>query len=141
MSCGFKTPLDIRVIGPQAYELLAPLVYERGNGQIIQINPGFDFDGASIPRGLWSVVGSPMTDGYQRAGCLHDALYASEHFYRAFCDKLFLEAMESDGVSYIKRTAMYTAVKMFGWTVWKGHNREEVDEYKKFVTVIDNSDA
>ena len=133
----FTTDLCLKVIGHQAFEVIQPLVYENGE-VVIQVNPKFDFDGASIPRALWSVVGSPMTDGYQRAGCLHDALYASEYFAREVCDKLFLEAMKSDGVSYIKRTAMYNAVRMFGWTVWKGHNREEVDDYKKFVTVIDN---
>ena len=133
----FKTELCLKVIGDQAFKVLEPLVYDNGL-VIIQVNPKFDFDGASIPKALWSVIGSPMTGGYQRAGCLHDALYASEYFPREVCDALFLEAMKSDGVSYIKRTAMYNAVRMFGWTVWKGHKREEVDEYKKFVTVIDN---
>ena len=136
----FKTELCLKVIGEQAYELTEPLVY--CNGLVsLQVNKGFDFDGASIPKPLWSIIGSPMTGGYQRAGCLHDALYASEYFPREICDALFLEAMKIDGVSYIKRMAMYNAVRMFGWTVWKGHKREEVDEYKKFVTVIDNSDA
>ena len=44
MSYGFKTPLDIKVIGAQTYEVDSPLVYEREN-QIIQVNPKFDFDG------------------------------------------------------------------------------------------------
>ena len=131
----FKTELCLKVIGDQAFEVLEPLVYDNGL-VIIQVNPKFDFDGASIPKALWSVIGSPMTGGYQRAGCLHDALYASEYFPREVCDKLFLEAMKSDGVSYIKRTAMYNAVRLFGWMVWKEHKKEEVDEYKKFVTSI-----
>ena len=130
----FTTELCLKVIGEQAYEVMAPLVYE--NEQvIIQVNPGFDFDGASIPKALWSVIGSPMTGGYQRAGCLHDALYAGEIFDRKLCDDLFLEAMASDGVGYFKRYAMYNAVRMFGWLVWKKHNLEEVNAYKKFVYV------
>lgn len=133
----FTTKLSLDVIGYQAYEVTKPLVWEDGE-VIIQVNPGFDFDGASIPRALWSVVGSPMTDGYQRAGCLHDALYASEYFPREVCDMLFLKAMESDGVGYLKRRAMYRAVRAFGWTVWKGHKSEEVNAYKKFITVISN---
>ena len=48
----FTTQLDIKVIGEQAYEVDSPLVYEREN-QIIQVNKGFDFDGASIPKALW----------------------------------------------------------------------------------------
>ena len=133
----FTTNLELKILGTQAYEVTEPLVWN-DNLSIIQVNPKFDFDGASVPQVLWSFGFSPMTGGYQRSACLHDALYASEYFAREICDKLFLEAMKSDGVSYIKRTAMYNAVRMFGWTVWKGHNREEVDEYKKFVTVIDN---
>ena len=55
----FTTELCLKVIGEQAYEVMAPLVYE--NEQvIIQVNPKFDFDGASIPKALWSVIGSPM---------------------------------------------------------------------------------
>ena len=131
----FTTKLSLDVIGDQAYEVTQPLVWEDSE-LVIQVNPGFDFDGASIPKALWSAVGSPMTGGYQRAGCLHDALYASEWFARDVCDKLFLEAMESDGVSWIKRNLMYNAVRAFGWTVWKGHKKAEVDEYKKYLTVV-----
>ena len=133
----FTTKLSIDVIGHQAYEVTKPLVWEDSE-LVIQVNPGFDFDGASVPRALWSVVGSPMTDGYQKAGCLHDALYASEYFPRAMCDQLFLDAMKSDGVGYAKRYAMYWAVRGAGWTVWKGHNRDEVEDYKKFITVVSN---
>ena len=136
----FTTALCLKVLGPQAFEVVEPLVYE--NEEVtLQVNPGFDFDGASIPQALWSVIGSPMTGGYQRAGCLHDALYASEYYERSVCDKLFLDAMESDGVNYVKRYAMYYAVRSFGWTVWKGHKKEEVNEYKKFVTSIELNDC
>ena len=132
----FTTELCLKVIGEQAYEVMAPLVYE--NEQvIIQVNPKFDFDGASIPKALWSVIGSPMTGGYQRAACLHDALYAGEVFEREICDTLFLEAMASEGVGYLKRHAMYWAVRSFGWTVWKNHKQEEVNAYRKYVSVIE----
>ena len=46
----FTTELDIKVIGKQAYKVDSPLVYEREN-QIIQVNNGFDFDGASVRAG------------------------------------------------------------------------------------------
>ena len=131
----FTTKLDIRVIGSQAYEVDSPLVYER-DVQTIQVNKGFDFDGASVPQMLWGFGLSPMTGGYQRAACLHDALYASEYFERELCDDIFLEAMESDGVSRAKRLAMYYAVRMFGGQVWKGHTREEINYYRKFITVL-----
>ena len=128
----FKTELCMKVIGKQAYELTEPLVYDNGLIEIT-VKPSFDFDGASVPTPLWSLGLSPMTGGYQRAACLHDALYAGEIFEREICDTLFLEAMASDGVGYMKRYAMYWAVRSFGWTVWKNHKQEEVNAYKKFV--------
>lgn len=131
----FCTDLEIKVIGEQTYEVEKPLVFESKYG-IMQVNPKFDFDGASIPQALWGFGLSPMTGGYQRAACLHDALYASEYFEREMCDDIFLEAMESEGVSRFKRLAMYYAVRMFGGSVWKGHNHDEVKSYRRFITVI-----
>ena len=128
----FKTELCLKVIGKQAYELIEPLVYNNGRF-ILKVKPKFDFDGASIPKALWGIIGSPMTGGYQRSACLHDALYASEYFDRKQCDDLFLEAMESDGVGYFKRYAMYWAVIAAGWIVWNKHTKSEVDLYKSFV--------
>ena len=134
----FKTELYLKVIGDQAYEVMAPLVYNNGIKQIT-VYKGFDFDGASVPRPLWGIIGSPMTDGYQRAGCLHDALYASHLFDRETCDNYFLEAMESDGVGYFKRYAMYWAVRAAGWITWEKHKQEEIEKYKQFVTVTELS--
>ena len=128
----FLTQLEMKVLGHQAYSVTQPLIYQN-NKMMIQVGVGFDFDGASVPQALWSLGLSPMTGGYQRSACLHDALYAGEIFEREICDNLFLEAMESEGVGYFKRYAMYWAVRSFGWTVWKNHKQEEVNAYKKFV--------
>ena len=131
----FKTELCLKVIGKQAYEVIEPLVYDNGRF-ILQVNPKFDFDGASIPKALWSVIGSPMTGGYQRAACMHDALYASECFDRKTCDDLFLQAMKDDGIGFVRRRAMYLAVRAAGWLVWDKHNQLDVSKYKTFVSVV-----
>lgn len=131
---GFITYLDIKVLGDQYFEVRTPLVYTRGS-QTISVNPGFDFDGASVPQVLWSFGLSPMTGGYQRAACLHDAMYSAEIFDREVCDKIFLEAMKSDNVSYFKRMSMYFAVRIFGKLLWKKHITNEVLNYTKFITV------
>ena len=131
----FKTDLCVKVIGKQAFEVTAPLVYNDGIVQLT-VHQGFDFDGASVPRGLWPVIGSPMTDGYQRAGCLHDALYASHVFDREICDQLFLDAMKADGVRYTKRYAMYWAVRAFGSSSYDNDNQEEVNAYRKLIDCV-----
>lgn len=128
----FKNKLNIQVDGSQIFILDEDLIWE-GETRKIVVKKGFDFDGASIPRFLWSIIGSPMTGGYQRAACLHDALYAGEVLPRKECDGLFLEAMKSDGVSYTKRYSMYWAVRTFGGSVWDKHDREEVIRYRMLV--------
>lgn len=40
----FTEELCLKVIGPQAFEVVEPLVYE-DDRFVIQVNPGFDFDG------------------------------------------------------------------------------------------------
>jgi len=126
------------VSADNSWILMEPLVWE--DSQVsITINEGFDFDFASSPQTPllgWMFPKSGTSS--DRPACLHDALYASEYFPRAMCDQLFLDAMKSDGVGYAKRYAMYWAVRGAGWTVWKGHNRDEVEDYKKFVTVVSN---
>ena len=111
-----------------------PLIWEDEKYNIM-VKEGFDFDYASIPTIITNLLPKNGQE-YDRAACLHDALYASEYFERKVCDDIFLEAMESDGVPRFKRLAMYYAVRMFGGSVWKGHKREEVNDYRRFITVI-----
>ena len=131
----FKTDLVVKKVGDQLYDLIEPLVYDNGL-MIIQVNPKFDFDAISIPKVFWALIDSPFTGKAVKPAVLHDALYASEYFDRKTCDDIFLEAMESDGVPKAKRLAMYYAVRMFGGQVWKGHNKNEVKSYRRFITVI-----
>ncbi len=83
---------------------------------------GTVFDGASIPRFLWPLFGSPFVGDYRRAAVIHDAFYKRTR--KQFCtrkdvDQMFLEAMRCDGVGRIKSRLMYAAVRAFGprWEV------------------------
>lgn len=99
----------------------------------IEVYQGFDFDGASIPRAFWSIIGSPMFGKHVRAACLHDALYASRLLPREECDDLFLEAMEIDGVGWFTRYAMYNAVRLAGQSAY---DEDDNEPYLKLVLVI-----
>ena len=130
----FKSKLHISINGKQEYILESPLHWYDG-AISVNIKQGFLFDGASIPKALWSIIGSPMTGGYQRAGCLHDGLYASQLTSRKVADEIFLQAMKYDGVSYTKRYSMYWAVRSFGWAAWND-NKKEIEKWKEYVCVI-----
>lgn len=104
-------------------------------GYLIKVKAGLIYDGASIPKLFWNLIGSPFTGKYRVASLVHDALYASEGLDRKKCDEVFLDLMEQDGVGYFKRYAMYWAVRLGGGLVWKRHTDESVMESKGYIDV------
>lgn len=88
------------------------------------IKPGFSFDGASIPRWVWSVLG--LTPAHPRilAGSLvHDFLYLHKELYlhsgwhvftKKEADKIFDELNKQAGMDRVRRFLVYNAVKWFG---------------------------
>ena len=103
-------------------------------GYSVTVKKGFDFDGASIPKWLWSIYGSPLNGNYVVASLIHDGLYASQKVSKSLADKIFLDVMKQSKVGYIKRTSMYLAVKMFGGKDWK-EATEYKNEYANYVEV------
>ena len=107
-------------------------------GYSVTVKKGFDFDGASIPKLLWSIYGSPLNGNYVVASLIHDGLYASQKVSKSISDRIFLDIMKQSNVGYIKRTSMYLAVKMFGGKDWKEAS-EYKDEYTNYVDVNTNT--
>ena len=125
--------LKVNIIDENVFILLEDVVVE-SLGYNITVKKGFDFDGASIPKWLWSIYGSPLSGNYVVASLIHDGLYASQKVSKGISDKIFLDTMKQSNVGYIKRTSMYLAVKMFGGKDWKEAN-EYKNEYTNYVEV------
>lgn len=101
------------------------------HGRAWFVTPGQVFDGASIPRIAWPLVGGPFEGGHRDGALVHDAAYACggrmlnpetfkvRTFTRAEADEAFLEAMEVRGVNVITRRIMHAAVRAFGWVAWR----------------------
>lgn len=126
---------EIQQINEREYKLVEDYFAILPNLQIIYIKEGFVFDGASIPKGLWGIVGSPLTGKYTRAAFIHDALYASELLPRNIADEFFIDYMVYCRVDKTKRELMYEAVNIFGGAVWKEHTKESVANARKFVSI------
>lgn len=81
-------------------------------------------DGASIPRALWSLVGSPLTGLYVEASVVHD--YYCDIRSRPWRNvhRVFFEAMLASKVSEIQAKIMYAAVYFAGprWSETVEHN-------------------
>lgn len=78
----------------------------------ITVPEGFITDLASIPRlPFIYLILNGIAD---MPGVLHDYLYSCGKYDRVECDRIFLDAMLSIGVSKWKAYTIYTGVRLFG---------------------------
>ena len=131
--------LELEIVNENVFILSKDKTVE-SLGYSITVKKGFDFDGASIPKWLWSIYGSPLNGNYVVASLIHDGLYASQKVSKSVSDKIFLDVMKQSNVGYIKRRSMYLAVKMFGGKYWKEAS-EYKDKYTNYVDVNTNTNS
>ena len=101
---------------------------------LISVKSGWITDGASVPR-VFQNIFSPYGEQSIFGAIIHDALYMAEALPRKECDLIFLEILKLKGVGWLKRSVMYSAVRLGGGFVWRKHKKEEVKKAKKFVKV------
>lgn len=73
-------------------------------------------NGASIPRALWSSVGSPYTDDYRRASVVHDIACSDPTIVRKEADNMFYYACLAGGCSYRQSKLLYAGVRIGAWS-------------------------
>ena len=98
------------------YRLLAP--------------PNFEWDGATIPRFMWSIIGYYPGGQMTAPSLWHDLIYVNkgfiyngvtgekEYISRKHCDELFYHHMICSGISPKKAKSMYQAIRFFGRFYW-----------------------
>lgn len=101
---------------------------------VVHVAPGFRTDGASIPRLLWRVLGSPYDPDVIAAAIGHDAMYRGEIVPRKDADAAFLALMAENGVPRRKRRLLWLGVRIFGWlTTWRKHTPDGVAEARRHI--------
>ncbi len=95
-------------------ELLEDFSFVDAKGTSWQAPAGSIVNGASIPRILWPVVGSPFAGRYRRASVLHDVACQERTRPWKKVHKMFYQAMRADKTPKAKAKQMYKAVRMFG---------------------------
>lgn len=105
----FMTPLQVEKVGKNKWKLLAPLVWMGAETYIV--DAGFVTDFASVPQIAWWFC-APAAGNHAKPAVLHDYLCVN-YDDQSHTDKVFLEAMESNGVGWFKRSAMYNAVRAY----------------------------
>ena len=94
--------------------LLEDVTYVDSNGKEWTAPEGAIVDGASIPKFLWSVIGSPFVGKYRRPSVIHDHYCVTQDRPSREVHKAFCEMMKVEGVSSFRRKLMCFAVKQFG---------------------------
>lgn len=96
------------------------LVYISDEGKLWVAEPNMIFDGASIPRCFYWLIGSPFTGYYRRWAVIHDAYYKDHRGRnRKEVDLQFKKGIMEDGVGKIKATLIYSAVRVGGRKSWQ----------------------
>ena len=93
----------------------------RGMRWRMTVRAGFDFDGASIPRWAWSIIGDPLALDILIAALFHDILFCAHHpaWPLHLTNALFLEIQQACGSRWIKRNTTTKVVQAAGWALWK----------------------
>ena len=102
-----------------------PFSYVTSAGVIHTVPTDFRTDGASIPKGLWWLIGGPFSGRYRGPAIVHDRLYFTGEGGKRYADKIFREAMQVSGVSFWKRNILYRAVRWFGYGAWNAHRERD----------------
>lgn len=127
-----ERPIIQAVEGSDSWWILKDTYVDRKKG--ITIKEGFRFDGASIPRFAWRIVGHPLQGNVLPAALLHDAKYKTQYISKDIADVEFFNDMGICGVNFPKRCLFYLAVKFFGNKSWK-HDEATIGLYRDKIEV------
>jgi hypothetical protein len=95
--------------------LLEPFWYIDPQGRRWEAPAGGITNGASIPRTLWSSIGSPFTGNYRRAAIIHDVAIRDPGVVRGEADTMFYFACLAGGCMLIESRLLYAGVRIGSW--------------------------
>lgn len=125
------SPLRLEdVDGRRVFRLMGDFDVQYGE-LLLHCPAGMETDGASIPRMLWRVFGSPFTGCHRRAAIPHDGAYRGELVVyrggqvqrgmgRRPADIMYRDLLASCGVGRIARGLMYRGVRLAGGRNFRG---------------------
>ena len=96
-------------------KLLQDFIFTDPDGKEWLTPKGYSVDGASIPRPLWSLVGSPYTGDYRRASIVHDKACddaTGNPKARRAADRMFYHACRAGGCSVKEAWILYLGVRI-----------------------------
>lgn len=102
------------------------------------IPKGFRFDGASIPRAFWSIIGSPFHPDYIEAALVHDWCFATWCLNFKETNAVFKRNLKNAGVGYIRRILMWSAVNTVGYYFYRKKEQSIINYIKSLIDTRDD---
>ena len=95
--------------------------------KLLIVPPGFESDGASVPRLFWRIVCPPVDPHAVRAGFVHDFIYRNhpKGWTRKDADTMFLGYLILDGMPVSRALLAYWGVRIGGGRAWKQEGKRE----------------
>lgn len=96
-------------------ELVELITFKDAAGRVWDAPAGHRVDGASIPRALWTLVGSPYTGDYRRASILHDVAcdrHPQDGPERRAGDEMFYAACRAGGCGRLEAKLLFLGVRL-----------------------------
>jgi hypothetical protein len=94
--------------------LLNEFAFVDPNGKRWVAPTGYQTDGASIPRAVWTLVGGPFDGQYREAAVIHDQYCTSKSETWQATHRMFYDGMIASGVSETLAKTLYAGVMLGG---------------------------
>ena len=126
---------DIEFIDARNVVLKSPWSIVTGIGRL-DVDAGATSDGASTPEIIWAIPGFvPFEGDTLPAAFAHDQLYAGELCDRLTADNILRDLLIANGVSWLRATAYFYAVRAFGGIVWARHTDASQAAARQFARI------
>lgn len=107
--------------GEREMELIEEFIFTDKKQKEWCVPVGAILNGATIPKSLWSVIGSPYVGCYRRASVVHDYFVGEgdnpdvSFKDRRLADKMFFQASRAGGCSWNQAAMLYIGVSVGSW--------------------------
>lgn len=98
---------------------------ETWNGRTFTVPAGFESDGVSTPRFLWSSISPKIHPATLRGGIDHDFVYREQPsgWTQKDADQMFYDIIREDGLSRVRAALAYAGLRLFGKKAWNENRR------------------
>jgi hypothetical protein len=133
---------DLNLPSPHVYAISDSEVYLLDDYTVdtiigrITVKRGFIFDGASIPKFAWSILGeNPFSGKIMAAAIIHDILYRIHYVKYLKANDVWDDLCKRNNVALTKRIIMTQILNAFGWIAYNRMTLKDIEYYKTFFAI------